>query len=115
MEIVDILLEARNLIADRDQWTRGTFAVAADNMPVEPHSPLAIRWCAVGAIVKVCSAHGLTNPNRSVPCTGTKAIRAIESHTNGTLLHRINDDYGHDYTIDAFDTAIRFLKDHDGV
>ena len=43
---------ARDLVADERRWCKGSFARSWFNIPVPPHSALARRFCAIGAIMR---------------------------------------------------------------
>jgi hypothetical protein len=51
--VVTILQEARDLIADQSRWARGALAQDKDGNSVEPWSPTAVRWCALGAAKRI--------------------------------------------------------------
>lgn len=44
----DLLLEAANLV-DRG-WTQHAYARGKDRYPIDPQSPDAVCWCALGAM-----------------------------------------------------------------
>lgn len=48
------MIETRDLLSERDNWVQGASAVDAkgNNVPVE--SKEAVRFCATGAIARVC-------------------------------------------------------------
>ncbi len=52
-DTVQVLKEARALIADPARWTTGCFAVDAAGEPIGPRDDGACRWCALGAIAAV--------------------------------------------------------------
>ena len=45
-----VLMRARSLIADPENWIQGPVAVDKDKKPVEVGDPDACAWCALGAI-----------------------------------------------------------------
>jgi hypothetical protein len=49
----EILIAARALIADREDWCQG--ALAQDNLGIEvrPESEEAVCWCAIGAFERI--------------------------------------------------------------
>ena len=48
-----VLRRARDLIANEQNWCKGSFARSWFNVPVLPQSTLARRFCAIGAIIRV--------------------------------------------------------------
>jgi hypothetical protein len=64
----DILLEARDIVAERERWCQGTLAVCHIAVeyesvlggtrlhevwnPIDPRDPAAEKWCSVGALNK---------------------------------------------------------------
>lgn len=61
MTIAGILRKAKSKIDDPSHWTRHTPARAEDDIPVDPESPLATKFCALGAVdaVTKCAADRL--------------------------------------------------------
>jgi len=53
MRPIDLLRQARELLADPKRWTQGTGARAGDGLATGVHSANAICWCAWGALVYV--------------------------------------------------------------
>lgn len=60
MNIKKLLLEASQLI--QNGWHRGYYAADADDNKVQSNSPLACKFCALGAIERVT----LSIPNRDM-------------------------------------------------
>lgn len=50
-ETTALLIRARGFI--ERGWSRGTYARDANGSIVPPHSPKAVCWCAVGALIAV--------------------------------------------------------------
>lgn len=50
MTIRERLVAGRARIASVETWTRREFARDANDRPVDPASPEAVRWCAIGAL-----------------------------------------------------------------
>jgi hypothetical protein len=44
------LEKAKALLSDPARWTKGTFARTERGIPVSAESPLAVSWCAEGAM-----------------------------------------------------------------
>lgn len=56
MKISEVLCGARELLSDQDRWTRGAFARDSIDNPIAPVKSGAVRWCLVGACVRVTHA-----------------------------------------------------------
>jgi len=52
MNTSDILLIAQQRLEVPGVWIKGTYAMDANYNPVEPESPHACRFCALGAVIK---------------------------------------------------------------
>lgn len=52
----ETLIAARAILADPAHWTKNTFARDSHNKPVDPASPDAQCFCAVGTLRKVLDA-----------------------------------------------------------
>lgn len=50
VETIAVLDAVRDVLSTPDRWTRHSFAVTAEGIPVRAGSPVACRWCLVGAI-----------------------------------------------------------------
>lgn len=57
-------MKAHELLCSPDKWVKGRLAVEADGTWVRLHSPTAVRWCVIGAIVR-CYGYG-TNETEEV-------------------------------------------------
>lgn len=97
MKPIDILKNARELIAEPSRWTQGALARDKFGKELPSTSTYATCWCALGALEKVgdglsfnriAASHALT---RQCPKGG-----AAET----------NDRLGHDEILQAFDRAI---------
>ncbi len=56
--VLEVLTEARNLIADPEHWTYNTHAVDSDGVDVTPTNRAACAWCASGAVAKITRGFG---------------------------------------------------------
>jgi hypothetical protein len=98
---LEVLTEARALIADPKHWTTRAYARGKDRIEVRPNAPEADCWCAVGALAK---ASGL-EVRRIEDCS--KPYRALQRAMSITgFLSGWNDRHGHDEVLAAFDRAI---------
>lgn len=53
MEVVQILKDARSLIADEKNWIQGYYSCDAEKVYVLPDDPTATCFCSLGAIHRV--------------------------------------------------------------
>lgn len=54
MNVLDVLITARDLIEPEVCWTRNALARNRYGNPVRPTNPNAVKWCALGAVM--CAA-----------------------------------------------------------
>lgn len=116
-----ILIAARDLIADPAHWTRETVARDKRGRPTEPYNPNACQFCALGALTAVfyqanplALTAGQVNELDRVHEQAKRALRiageagfGIRSFTIST----VNDRFGHEATLEMFDAAIAALPD----
>lgn len=97
-EAADLLEDAADLINAPYRWTRKGAARDKDGNLVSPDSPVAVRWCAIGAISRL-------EHERNIVVTGTyvspvsvhvrEALRDALDHFNITVF---NDHLANDHT-----------------
>ena len=93
----DILWTARNLIAAPEMWTRRASARDAEGNPVWAISPDAVRWSALGAIVRATAGHHRFH----------EAVNVLQGHALGGGISDVNDGPGgHAHVLALFDRAI---------
>ncbi len=106
MSAVEILRQARALIADKSRWTRHVTARDETGNAVASLNPSAVCWCAEGATIK-CAG----DVNRAQPIIG---ILDRTSHSMfGRCVAQINDGMklapgftAHEQVLSVFDRAI---------
>jgi hypothetical protein len=98
--VVETLEAAIALIRTPDRWC--TYSLARDiaGHDVPPKSPLAVRWCAVGALKQVAD----------VPWVAGWAEYELLKTTDGTLVSYVNDFRGHAAVILVFNETIARLR-----
>ena len=101
-----VLINARALIADPAQWTRGTLACTANGRTVEWHAQSATKWCAMGAIYR--AAYDLVGDPKEAMRIGNKVAKSIRPNRwiRGGLPV-INDVRGHAAMLAVFDKALQ--------
>ena len=99
---IDVLNRAREFIADERHWSRGAFARSWANIPVQPQSLFARRFCAIGALTRAACELLLPTQN---------AYLALEAQA-GRRVEGWNDDPKRTHTevLALFDAAIHALR-----
>jgi len=75
---IEILKEARELIAKPNGWTQGTYARNADGLIVYPNSHHAVCFCTWGALIAVDEHQESFQPDGAQP--------ALDDVTNGNFV-----------------------------
>jgi hypothetical protein len=98
---VQIIKEARALIADEAHWCRRQIALDAEGMAVCATDRRASKLCAYGALI--ASARHMTND-----CDQSYRLvsRAVTEFGGSTPLIEVNDAGGHTAVIALFDDVI---------
>lgn len=98
---------ARELIADPCRWTKaGFYAENKHGWSVQPHDPVAHRFCAYGALMRIRNA-GPAQPNW-VGCEAAEFLtRAAEGNRS---VVEINDQGTHEDVLRLYDRAIRLAE-----
>jgi hypothetical protein len=101
--VVDVLKQARDLLAGPNQWTQYKIARNEAGLFVSPRSPGAVCWCSAGAVEKVC---GFKNElfNDAIAALNSCAI-----NQGYTSIVNFNDDVGTEQrdVLAMFDKAIK--------
>ena len=103
---LQIVEEARSLIADKRHWCRGQLAEDARGQVVFPTSAKAVRRCGLGAVI--AAAFQLT---RDYDTANELANSALLPHTGVSTLVHVNDVRGHAAVLALFDEVISFGQD----
>ena len=98
---VQIVEQARALIADESRWCRGEIARDAKGRGVCPMSDSATKRCGLGALIM--AAYQITNDRRQAHDLAIKAMRPL--HGSATLVN-VNDVRGHAAVLALFDEVI---------
>lgn len=101
---LQIIKEARDIIADPLRWTRGHFATNAGGEPRVTFDPDACKFCAAGALLKAMDNARTDHP------TFLEALRALDGYCDGDRIVFINDQRGHVDTLRVFDRTIAALE-----
>lgn len=92
----EALIAAREKIADRKNWCRGSLALLPNRQIASPRNPNAVKWCALGACY-------------SIPRMAELAIWQLElaaTELYNTVVISVNDRIGHKAVLRLFDHAI---------
>jgi hypothetical protein len=81
MSTKEILIAARAILADPAHWTKNTFARDRNNEPIDPTSPDAVCFCAVGAIKKVINIVSNPYSNDLLQEKDTAKFEELRKHT----------------------------------
>jgi hypothetical protein len=98
---LQIVEQARALIADESHWCRGELARDMNGVGVCPTSDSAMRRCGLGALIM--AAYQITNDRRGAHELAIKAMRPL--HGSATLVN-VNDVRGHAAVIALFEEVI---------
>ena len=98
---LQIVEQARALVADESRWCRGDLARDANGVGVCPMSDTAVKRCGLGALIM--AAYQITNDRREAHDLAIKAMRPL--HGSATLVN-VNDVRGHAAVLALFDEVI---------
>ena len=70
-----VLINARALIADPQQWTSDTLARTTSGYHVDWHDHSATKWCAMGAIYR--AAYDLVGDPREATRIGNEVAKSV--------------------------------------
>lgn len=101
---LDALRSIRDLLSDPARWVRDAFSLTADGMKVSSHSPLACRWCLVGAIRKVCGQEDGALESRLAVYDALRGVAV--AGRDAEALARFNDSSTHADVLALLDAAI---------
>lgn len=96
--VVQILKDARALIADEENWTQCFRALDGEGKIIDERSRYACKFCSVGAIARVSAGSGADE----------MAVRDLlrKSLTGGHTITSFNDTHTHAEVLALFDRAI---------
>jgi hypothetical protein len=98
---LQIVEQARALIADKSRWCRGDLARDTNGVGVCPTSDSATKRCGLGALIM--AAYQVTKDRRQAHDLAIKAMRPL--HGSATLVN-VNDVRGHAAVLALFDEVI---------
>lgn len=89
------LIAARKLIEKPENWLQGMMAANGDGVWVPPSAPMAVKFCALGAIQRIAGEF------RAGPVND-----AVRLAAKTTSLALFNNTHSHAEVLAAFDRAI---------
>ena len=98
MDTKDILIQVRELIADPEYWTQGSWARRQDGSGCLPEFTGAVQWCLGGAVSKMVDDK-LANPVSTF-------LNKCAYELFDTGVPSVNDRFGHSAVIELLDYAI---------
>jgi hypothetical protein len=98
-----IIARALEIILDESKWTRGAMARMADGAACAPLDPLAVRFCAVGALYRA-AGELLSSNGFDRALEAEHLVLAASSELHG--LPSINDIEGREAVIAMFKVAL---------
>lgn len=96
-----LLVVARDLIADPAHWTKGAFARNANGARTSASDPAACRFCSAGALLRAN-----LKTSESTADTFNQAVRLLTRETGGLCISAFNDHRTHPKVLAMFDRAI---------
>lgn len=100
MNTVDILKQARALIADEKNWAQGAYATDAEGRNLcDPNAADACSFCSVGAVAKVLGIAGSKAEDHP-------AVQALDACTEINSIIGVNDEGDHGRLLSIWDEAI---------
>lgn len=103
MSTLETLIAARKLITPESAWACGRDSFDGGGRYVIPVSPLAVKWCAGGAILKVM---GRATHNQDSDFPVAWEFLADSLDIERLELGEWNDTHTHEEVLAAFDAAI---------
>ena len=98
---LQIVEQARTLIADESHWCRRHLAQDVNGIAVSPTSASAVKRCGLGAVI--AAAYQITHDFDAAHQLGHEALRP--RYGAATLIH-VNDVRGHAAVLALFDEVI---------
>jgi hypothetical protein len=93
------LKAARDLIAEPKNWCQGTLALDKQGEKCDPKDPEACKFCATGALKRVCPNEATFNDERA-------KLAKASRYLTGYGVINMNDGTNHSMVLSVFDLAI---------
>lgn len=105
----EVLSDAKELIRDPLKLTKSFLARNKLDNQVDPLSPVACKWCSVGAVIHVAKKNGL-NEEIALPFLRT-ATKDWGYHGQAGSPAIMTDNRSHEEIMKLFDRAIELAKE----
>ena len=102
MKVKDLLINARKLIENKENWIRGLLAADVNNIPVKPENYKACKFCALGALGRVCPTN-FEIQSKAIDILSNVARKLYKTES----ITCVNDSLGHQAVLNLFDEAIK--------
>lgn len=109
MDALHVLISGRTLISDPANWTRGSSARGALGQSTGALNDVAVCWCTLGAIEKVCNGWDNTTSGAN---EAYKVLQGVLSDRGeeSSQLSTYNDNNSHEEVLALWDAAIEKVK-----
>ena len=102
----EILIKAKELIQNKDNWIQGSYARDSKNNLVMVRDENACRFCAMGAIMKIADARLGSEYYKAREVLMFEAKNILNDHRIESAIVHLNDTTGHEKVMELFDAAI---------
>ena len=110
-DALELLTNARTLLSNIDNWTQVAGARDIEGCAIHPNSDYAVKWCAIGALLKFYTGEPLDNGYNIAA-----NFLAMEAKKECNMsITSFNDSMTHQDVLDMYDRAIANLEHHGGV
>ena len=99
-QVAELLVKAKELIADPERWCQGRVAKDSLGRPTYPNSGNATAWCAFGALERLAPT----------PDVVSSAVDFLGAFTDGESIGYWNDHHTHAEVMELFDRAIEMAN-----
>jgi len=106
----DILKDVKELIKNKENWTRNVQARAADDRVVGAENDKACKFCIAGALSKVQLKKGLALDDEAAEDSWKLLTNAAHSKYRYNSVVDLNDDFGFEAVHAVLDIAIEKSK-----
>ena len=106
MQTLDIIIKARDLICYTEDWAQQALAETESGRTCSPDAPEAVRFCALGAIIKVA-----INDEEADRAIHQLAVTiGCDKSTCSLGVEKWNDTHEHADVLDTFEETIDRLR-----
>ena len=113
-KIITALVAARDLISDKQRWTRFVNARDEHGSPCSPLAARACQFCSVGALMRAADGHLTSHKRREAGNFLRFGAKEFEKNHHVFLRSNsassINDNYGHEAVLQMYDKAIQIAE-----